>query len=108
MSTAGPSVPESAPRRTQILRGLTYVAAAAQALAFINLIVFIARHSNPLGDGMEWVAVVPGLVVLGVGTLPALVLSAKAKLLPLALCLALAGIALNVAFFFEIVSEMRH
>ena len=34
--------------------------------------VYIARNANPMGDGMEWVAVVPALFIAGLFAAPAL------------------------------------
>jgi hypothetical protein len=70
-----------------------------------TLFVYIGEHSNPKGDGMEWVAIVPGGAVLAVGALPAWVLRERERWLPVALIAACAGILLNLAFLYEIARE---
>ena len=52
-------------------------------LIYIYLFVYIGRHANPTGDGMEWVALAPGAVALAVGALPAWLLTVRDRLLPL-------------------------
>ena len=87
------------------LRLAVYAAIAVQGLIFLSVLVYIGRHTNPRGDGMEWVAVMPAGFVLMVGVMPAWVLREREKLLPLAVLAAVIGIVLNVGLFAEIVRE---
>jgi hypothetical protein len=62
-------------------------------------------NTNWLGDGMEWVAVMPfGFIFIGlVGA--ALVMSRDGRWLKLAALLVTVALVLNVLLFFEIASE---
>jgi len=91
--------------RTRLWSGAIVLAVAVQALIYLYLYVYIFQRSNPMGDGMEWVAVMPATFVLAAGAGPALALRSSRRLLPLAFLLAWLGVVLNVAFFLEIVRE---
>lgn len=68
----------------------------------------IAVNANPMGDGMEFVAIVPfGLIFLAL-VVPSLMLALRGRMLPLAATLAVAGLILNVLLFKEIASELTH
>jgi hypothetical protein len=100
--------PESAAAespRTRWMRVVTYGLVALQGLLLIYLFVYIGQHSNPMGDGMEWVAVVPAIFLTAIGTLPALAVSASKRLMPAAVLLACVGVLLNGAFFLEVARE---
>jgi hypothetical protein len=105
MSEIDGPVPGSASTRTKMLRAAIYACVVVQVLIYLYLFVYIGQHSNPKGDGMEWVAIVPGGAVLAVGALPAWMLRERNRLLPLALIAACAGILLNLAFLYEIARE---
>jgi hypothetical protein len=92
-------------RRTRRFRIAINLGIAAQVLLYLYLFVYIGRHANPMGDGMEWVAVMPATVLLGIGAVPALSLSLSNRLLPIAALLAFAGVVINVAYFLEIARE---
>jgi len=87
------------------LRTVVHIAVAIQILLWLGVIIYTAQHSNPMGDGMEWVVISPATLVLAIGTLPALRLRNSTRLLQVAVLLALIGIALGVGLFFEIVRE---
>jgi hypothetical protein len=91
--------------RARRLRVAIYAGIAVQVLIYLYLFVYIGRHANPKGDGMEWVAIVPATFVLGIGALPALGLGFSRRFLPAGVMLALIGVALNAAFFLEIARE---
>lgn len=100
--------PESAaaePPRARWMRVVTYGLVALQGLLLVYLFVYIGQHANPMGDGMEWVAVVPAIFLTAIGTLPALAVSAGKRLMPAAVLLACVGVLLNGAFFLEISSS---
>jgi hypothetical protein len=87
------------------LRAAVFVASAVQALLPLGLIVFIARHANPMGDGMEWV---PALFIAALTAAPGLIASIANRWLLAGLLWAIAGALLNLAFYAEIVSEIGH
>jgi hypothetical protein len=90
------------------LRGAIKIGVAIQVLIYIYLYVYTYQHSNPMGDGMEWVAVAPATFVLAIGALPALALRSNPRLLAVGVLLAFAGVVLNAAFFLEVVRETNH
>jgi len=90
------------------LRPAPFIVSAAQALLPLGLIVLIARHANPMGDGMEWVAMVPALFLAGLSAAPALLLSVSNRLLVPGALWAIAGAAVNFAFYTEIAREFSH
>jgi hypothetical protein len=90
------------------LRIAVFIVSAAQALLPLGLIVYIARHANPMGDGMEWVAVVPALFLAGLSAAPALILSVINRLLILGALWVIAGTLVNLAFYTEIANEFSH
>jgi hypothetical protein len=92
-------------RRVPGLRAGVFIAAAAQALLPVGLIVYIARHANPIGDGMEWVAVVPALLIVAIFVAPALILAMINRLLVVGAFFAGVGILVNLAFYVEIARE---
>jgi hypothetical protein len=92
-------------RHVRGLRSGVFIVAAAQALLPVGLIIYIARNANPLGDGMEWVAVVSALFIALFFVAPALILSAINRLLVFGALLAGAGVPVNLAFYVEIVRE---
>jgi hypothetical protein len=72
---------------------------------WLYLFFYIARHSNPKGDGMEWVAMAPATGILVMFVWPPLQFAAKNELLLLALVLTSAGALMNAALFIEIARE---
>jgi hypothetical protein len=48
--------------------------AAAETLFWLYTFYYIDRHANPLGDGLELIALVPMTMIFLMGVLPALVL----------------------------------
>ena len=91
--------------RAQWLRAVIYVCVAAQVLLWLGLIVTIARHTNPKGDGMEWVAMAPASIILALGIGPALAFRRERGLLWLGALLAFAGLIAGGALFLEILRE---
>ncbi len=90
------------------LRLAVLIGSAAQALLPVGLMVYIARNANPMGDGMEWVAMVPALFLAGLFAAPALLLSVINRLLIPGALWALAGAMLSLAFYIEIAREFSH
>ncbi len=95
-------------RRAKRLRLAVHVGIAAQVLIYVYLYVYIYQHANPMGDGMEWVAVVPATFILAVGLIPTVALRLNRRLLPAAAIVAFVGVVINAAFLLEIVREMNH
>ena len=60
MSEIDGPVQGTASNRTKMLRAAIYACVAVQVLIYLYLFVYIGEHTNPKGDGMEWVAIVPG------------------------------------------------
>jgi hypothetical protein len=82
--------------------------AGAQTAYWLYTFRLIAVNSNPQGDGMEFVAIVPfGFIFLAL-VVPALVLGWSGRMLPLAAALAVVALILNVLLFIEIASELTH
>jgi hypothetical protein len=76
-----------------------------QVAFWLYLFFYIAQHSNPKGDGMEWVAMAPATGILVMFVWPALQFGAKNELLFLAILLTLTAALINVVFFAEIARE---
>lgn len=86
------------------LRVVIDFATAAQVALWIGLIAYIARHTNPRGDGMEWVAVAPATILLFLGVAPARGFRGRRRPLP-GVLIACLGVILGIAYFAEIVRE---
>ena len=91
-----------------------YVATVAvvvgEVLLWLYSFRYISAHSNPLGDGMEWLAALPLTVVLVVLVVPAAIsallgwwLAWAAKL---AAGLAVLAAVVDVALWIEIIGEL--
>jgi hypothetical protein len=87
------------------LRAAVFIVAATQALLPAGLMIYIASNANPMGDGMEWVAIVPALLIAAIFVAPALILSAINRLLIVGATFAGIGILVNLVFYLEIASE---
>ena len=87
------------------LRAAVLIAGAVQTLLPIGLFVYLSYDTNPMGDGMEWVAIVPAVFYFLIFVLPALFLGAINRLLTIAALFAGAGAAVNLVFYTEIVRE---
>lgn len=92
-------------QRAKPLRVAIYICVALQVLLWLGLFFYIAQHSNPKGDGMEWVAIMPASLILVIGVAPALAFRREGRLLPVGVLLACVGVVLNIALFLEIVRE---
>ena len=90
------------------LRVAVFIVAGVQALLPLGLIVFIARHADPRGDGMEWVGVFPALILAALFAIPPLIWSVHNRRLTLGLLVAIAGALVNLIFYMEVASELGH
>ena len=91
--------------RAKRLRGAINIATTIQVLIWLALFVNIYLHSNPRGDGMEWVATVPATFILGLGVAPYLAFRDKERWRPIGVVWAVIGVLLGAAFFLEIARE---
>jgi hypothetical protein len=81
-----------------------YIGVAVQVLLYLYLFYYIGQHSNPKGDGMEWVAVMPATLIVIAGVGPAL--SFRKDRRPwIGAIISLIGVAVGIAFFLEIARE---
>jgi hypothetical protein len=95
-----------ASRRSKILRRLTIVLAAAQTAYWLYSFRLIAVNSNPMGDGMEFVAIVPFGFIFIVLVAPALLLGWRGQFLAFGAALAIVALVLNGLLLLEIASEL--
>jgi hypothetical protein len=92
-------------RQVPGLRRWLVAGAAVQALLLVALYYYIGRHANPMGDGLEWAAFIPALLITATFIIPALLLGVINRLLTVGAALAGIGALLNLAFYFEIARE---
>jgi hypothetical protein len=79
--------------------------AAAEIVFWLYAFFYISRHANPLGDGLEWAAMVPlTLIALGLA-FPALVLSPYRRAAWVAAGLAIAAAAADIIVWTQILGE---
>lgn len=98
------TVPLFSPPRLRLF-AVTLVAAETAFLAFLS--VYVIRRANPMGDGMELMAIGALLMFSYLPlTLPAAGLALGARLLPLAASLAGAAAIFDVVFWFQITAEL--
>jgi hypothetical protein len=92
---------------TQRLRLLAWICAGLQVLVWLYLAFYIGQHSNPKGDGMEWVAMSPATMILVATTVPVwrLARNDNGKWLKVAAGLAALGVALNLLLVLQVASE---
>ena len=103
-------VPEpkpNVPAPNSFLRVALLVLTTAQMMFIVLLTVFIIRHMNPQGDGMEFVAVSAAIMLLEVPfTIPAFILAVRGKALGVAACLAGFATFAYVIFWIQVYAEM--
>jgi hypothetical protein len=87
------------------LRTFVLIAGAVQAALPFLLFVYIDLKANPMGDGMEWVALVPGGLICIIFAVPALLFGAINRLLAVGAALAGAGALVSIWFYSEIIRE---
>jgi hypothetical protein len=92
----------------RVFRFFLIAVAGAQAAYWLYTFRLILVNANPLGDGFEWVAVVPfGIVFVGF-VVPSVCCGLAGRMLPLGVALAVAGLILNWLLFIEIASELTN
>lgn len=89
------------------LRMFLLLLTTAQMLFIVALTVFVIRHMNPKGDGMEFVAVSAAIMLLEIPfTIPAFILAARSKALGVAACLAGFATFAYLIFWIQVYAEM--
>jgi hypothetical protein len=88
------------------LRRLTIALAVAQTAYWLYSFRLIAVNANPMGDGLEFVAIVPLGFIFVVLVAPALLLGWRGQFLAFGAALAIVALILNVLLFLEITSEL--
>ena len=89
------------------LRLSVLFACGVEAAFIVFLAVFILKHADPLGDGMEMVLVGFAFMLIFLPfTLPALILARSGRWLVLAAALAALGAFAYFGLWLEVLSEM--
>ena len=88
------------------MRPLTIVLAVTQTAYWLYTFRLIAVNSNPMGDGLEFVAIVPFGFIFIVLLAPALLLGWMGRFLAFGAALAIVALILNVLLSLEITSEL--
>jgi hypothetical protein len=87
------------------LRIAAILIAAADLIFWLYAFAYISRQANPLGDGLEWAAMVPiPAIALGLA-FPALILSPFRRAAWIAAALAIAAAAANIVVWMQILGE---
>lgn len=95
------------PAPHSFLRIFLLVLTTAQMMFVVGLTVFIIRHMNPLGDGMEFVAVSAAIMLLEIPfTIPAFILAVRGRALGVAACLAGFATFAYAIFWIQVYAEM--
>ncbi len=98
---------EQTPTPSSALRIFLLLLTAAQMMFIVFLTVFIIRHMNPKGDGMEFVAVSAAIMLLEIPfTIPAFILAVRGKALGVAAGLAGFATFAYVIFWIQVYAEM--
>jgi glucan phosphoethanolaminetransferase (alkaline phosphatase superfamily) len=86
--------------------------AAAETLFWLYTFYYIDHRTNPMGDGLEWMAEVPMTMIFLFGTLPALILGLvgfRFRWAAIAAALFAAGAAITDAvIWMQILGEFAH
>ena len=89
------------------LRGSVLLAVAAQTLFLMFLTVFLWNHANPMGDGMEMVAVGAAFMFVFLPlSLPAFIMAKEGRHLVVAALLAGVAAFAYFLFWFQILGEL--
>ena len=93
------------PQREHV-RLVAMAAAIADIVFWLYAFFYISRHANPLGDGMEWAAMVPLTIITLCLAFPALVLSPFVRAAWIAAGLALAAAIADIVVWTQILGEL--
>jgi hypothetical protein len=89
------------PRREHV-RATAMVLAAAEIVFWLYAFFYISRHANPLGDGLEWAAMVPLTIAALCLAFPALVLSPFPRAVWIAAGLAIAAALADIVIWAQV------
>jgi hypothetical protein len=86
--------------------------AAAETLFWLYTFYYINHRTNPLGDGMEWLAEVPLIIIVLAGVVPAAVLAVAGFWFRFAgmaaAAFACAALIADVVIWIELLDEFAH
>lgn len=88
------------------LRVAALVGAAAEVVFWLYAFFYISRRANPLGDGVEWTAMVPLTAVTLCLAFPALVLSPFRRAAWISAGLVIAAAIADLAIWTQILGEL--
>jgi hypothetical protein len=95
------------PALNSALRLALLTLTVAQMLFIVALTVFIIRHMNPQGDGMEFVAVSAAIMLLEIPfTIPAFILAVRGKALWVSAGLAGFATLAYALFWMQVTAEL--
>jgi hypothetical protein len=99
---------ESLDKGDRHLRLSVLFAAWVEVGFLVFLTVFLWRHANPMGDGMEMVGASAAFMFIFLPfTLPALLLARRGRFLVLAAALAAIGAIASFALWLELLDELH-
>jgi hypothetical protein len=92
------------PQRDHVRRAAMALA-AAEIVFWLYAFFYISRHANPLGDGLEWAAMVPLTIIALCLAFPALVLSPFRRAAWIATGFALAAAIADIIIWTQVLGE---
>ncbi len=93
--------------KRNLIRIAAMLVAGVEILFWIYTFFYISQHANPLGDGMEMVAVVPMTIIAVFLAFPAFALSISGRTWWLAASFALAAAVANGVVWAQVLGELR-
>jgi len=97
--------PSAATPRWSSARIFVLAVAAGQMLFLLYTWIYIPAHANPMGDGMELVALMPLTLIFLIFVLPPLIMGIGGRGLRVGVVLLLIGAAANFLLWGEILRE---
>jgi hypothetical protein len=91
--------------RREHARLTAMVMAAAEIVFWLYAFFYISRHANPLGDGLEWAAMVPLTAIALCLAFPALVLSPFRRAAWISVGLAILAALADLVVWMQILGE---
>jgi hypothetical protein len=93
-------------RTNSLFRTYSNVFGGIQTIYWLYTFRFIYVNTNWMGDGFEWVAIMPIGFIFFCFVVPGLSMNRERKSIKLAAALVTIGLVLNVLFFYEMSSEL--
>jgi hypothetical protein len=93
-------------RTNRLVHIYSYVVGGVQSIYWLYTFRFLYLNTNWMGDGFEWVAVMPIGLIFFCFVVPGLKMNRDGKSLKLAATLVTIGLFLNIALFYEISGEL--